>query len=127
MYVRRLPSWLFVSFSHGQGSRISVVIPSVRETEERKRAGRSKCKRSESRRGIETCELRHCVVCAGELRHITKLKPWGLVEVLREKYEWDAQEAQEFADFLVPMLDFDPETRANAAQCLQHPWLNQDA
>ena len=26
---------------------------------------------------------------AGELRHITKLKPWPLIEVLTEKYDWD--------------------------------------
>ncbi|XP_025106527.1 SRSF protein kinase 3-like isoform X2 [Pomacea canaliculata] len=60
----------------------------------------------------------------GELRHITKLKPWGLVEVLTEKYEWDLQDAREFADFLLPMLEFDPERRAAAADCLNHPWLH---
>lgn len=59
----------------------------------------------------------------GELRHITKLKPWGLFEVLTEKYEWDAEEAREFSDFLLPMLAFDPNERATAAECLQHPWL----
>ena len=59
----------------------------------------------------------------GELRHITKLKPWGLFEVLTEKYEWDVQQAREFADFLHPMLAFDPNQRATAAECLQHPWL----
>lgn len=59
----------------------------------------------------------------GELRHITKLKPWGLMEVLTEKYEWDVKEAKEFADFLLPMLEFDPEKRATAADCLAHPWL----
>lgn len=60
---------------------------------------------------------------AGELRHITKLKPWGLYEVLTEKYEWEPQQAREFADFLLPMLAFDPNGRATAAECLQHPWL----
>lgn len=59
----------------------------------------------------------------GELRHITKLKPWGLFEVLTEKYEWDVEEARDFAEFLHPMLAFDPEQRATAAECLQHPWL----
>lgn len=66
-------------------------------------------------------------VCPGELRHITKLKPWGLQEVLVEKYEWDPKDAKDFSDFLMPMLEFDPETRATAAQCLTHPWLNLDA
>ncbi|XP_069701258.1 SRSF protein kinase 3-like [Periplaneta americana] len=59
-----------------------------------------------------------------ELRHITGLKPWGLFEVLTEKYEWDHTEAQEFTAFLRPMLDFDPNRRATAAECLKHPWLN---
>lgn len=59
----------------------------------------------------------------GELRHITRLKPWSLVDVLLEKYEWPIHEAQLFADFLVPMLDYDPVKRATAAECLKHPWL----
>ena len=69
------------------------------------------------------CEV---ALVAGELRHITKLKPWGLTEVLTEKYEWDMTEAKEFAEFLLPMLDFDPDKRATAAECLQHPWLKTD-
>ncbi|PSN40987.1 SRSF protein kinase 1 [Blattella germanica] len=59
-----------------------------------------------------------------ELRHISGLKPWGLYDVLTQKYEWDHTEAQEFTAFLRPMLDFDPNRRATAAECLQHPWLN---
>ncbi|XP_057297000.1 SRSF protein kinase 3-like isoform X2 [Hydractinia symbiolongicarpus] len=60
----------------------------------------------------------------GELRHIKKLKPWSLKNVLMEKYEWADQDAQDFSDFLVPMMNFIPEKRATAAECLQHPWLN---
>ncbi|KAG7472614.1 hypothetical protein MATL_G00110550 [Megalops atlanticus] len=59
----------------------------------------------------------------GDLRHITKLKPWGLLEVLVEKYEWAQEEAQAFTDFLLPMLELVPERRATAAECLRHPWL----
>ena len=90
----------------------------------------------------------------GELRHITKLKPWPLYQVLTEKYEWDTQTAkvrlkeiciiysfysrqitakilnkntnfilQEFSDFLVPMLAFDPHQRVSAEECLTHPFL----
>ncbi|XP_058801193.1 SRSF protein kinase 3 [Phymastichus coffea] len=59
----------------------------------------------------------------GELKHITGLKPWGLYEVLTEKYEWSLSEAREFADFLTPMLAFDPNERATAAECLKHSWL----
>lgn len=60
-----------------------------------------------------------------ELRHITGLKPWGLEDVLTEKYEWSRKDAEEFAAFLKPMLDFDPNKRATAADCLKHPWLNK--
>ncbi|KAG1931110.1 SRSF protein kinase 1b isoform X1 [Pimephales promelas] len=59
----------------------------------------------------------------GDLRHITKLKPWGLQDVLVEKYEWARDEAQNFADFLIPMLDLIPEKRATAAECLRHSWI----
>ncbi|KAF3689659.1 SRSF protein kinase 1 [Channa argus] len=59
----------------------------------------------------------------GDLRHITKLKPWGLLDVLMEKYEWSKEEAHSFSSFLLPMLDLVPERRATAAQCLSHPWL----
>ncbi|TTB56407.1 SRSF protein kinase 3 [Bagarius yarrelli] len=60
----------------------------------------------------------------GELRHISNLKPWGLFEVLLEKYEWPLEQAAQFSDFLLTMLEFIPEKRATAAECLQHPWLN---
>ncbi|XP_055699377.1 SRSF protein kinase 3-like isoform X1 [Phlebotomus papatasi] len=59
----------------------------------------------------------------GHLRNILKLKPWGLQNVLIEKYEWDPIEARDFTDFLLPMLHFNPILRASAAQCLKHPWL----
>jgi len=59
----------------------------------------------------------------GELRHITKLKPWGLYDVLTEKYEWDPEIAQSFAEWLLPMLAFDTCERATAEDCLKHPFL----
>ncbi|XP_046896175.1 SRSF protein kinase 1a isoform X2 [Hypomesus transpacificus] len=59
----------------------------------------------------------------GDLKHITKLKPWGLMEVLVDKYEWPKEEAECFADFLLPMLELIPEKRATAADCLRHPWI----
>merc|ERR1719322_888883 len=59
----------------------------------------------------------------GELRHITKLKPWPLFDVLTEKYEWEPAQAKAFSDWLVPMLAFDPAERATAMDCIQHPFL----
>uniref|UniRef100_A0A2S2NTA4 non-specific serine/threonine protein kinase n=1 Tax=Schizaphis graminum TaxID=13262 RepID=A0A2S2NTA4_SCHGA len=59
----------------------------------------------------------------GELRNISSLKPWFLYDVLREKYKWPESDAKAFTDFLLPMLEFDQNARATAAQCLQHEWL----
>ncbi|KAM7358028.1 serine-arginine protein kinase at 79D isoform 5-T5 [Cochliomyia hominivorax] len=61
----------------------------------------------------------------GSLRYITKLKPWSLINVLIEKYDWDPVEAKKFSDFLLPMLEYNPVIRASAAECLQHPWLEE--
>lgn len=70
------------------------------------------------------CLTLHLSWFLGDLKHITKLKPWGLFEVLVEKYEWSQDEAAAFTDFLLPMLELIPEKRATAAECLRHPWLN---
>lgn len=43
--------------------------------------------------------------------------------MLVEKYDWDPTEARKFTDFLKPMLVFNPNERATAAQCIKHPWL----
>nr|CAD7398572.1 unnamed protein product [Timema cristinae] len=61
---------------------------------------------------------------SSELRHITKLKPWRLREVLTEKYEWNNADAKAFADFLTPMLAFELSERVTAQECLKHPWLS---
>lgn len=61
--------------------------------------------------------------CAGQLRHISKLKPWSLFEILLDKYEWRREEALQFSSFLLTMLELLPEERATAAQCLKHPWI----
>ena len=70
-------------------------------------------------------ELFYCMF-VGHLKHITKLKPWALYEVLREKYEWSHQKALAFQDFLMPMLQFEPSKRATAADCIKHKWLTSD-
>ncbi|KAK4781738.1 hypothetical protein SAY86_015840 [Trapa natans] len=60
----------------------------------------------------------------GDLRHIRRLRFWPLNKVLREKYEFSEKEANDMSDFLVPILDFVPEKRPTAAECLLHPWIN---
>ncbi|KAL9236035.1 hypothetical protein vseg_010747 [Gypsophila vaccaria] len=59
----------------------------------------------------------------GDLRHIRRLRFWPLNKVLIEKYEFSEQDANELAEFLVPILDFVPEKRPTAGQCLAHPWI----
>ncbi|KAK6943933.1 Protein kinase domain [Dillenia turbinata] len=60
----------------------------------------------------------------GDLRHIRRLRFWPLNKVLIEKYQFSEQDANDMAQFLVPILDFVPEKRPTAAQCLLHPWIN---
>ena len=65
----------------------------------------------------------------GELRNIPakKLKFWPLAEMLAQKYsDVFPEEAQaiEFAEFLLPMLNFQPESRATAEVILTAAWLS---
>ena len=60
----------------------------------------------------------------GDLRHIRRLRFWPLNKVLMEKYEFSEQDANDMADFLVPILDFAPGKRPTAAQCILHPWIS---
>lgn len=59
----------------------------------------------------------------GHLRKIRGLNYWPLKKVLIEKYRFKEREAHAFAEFLIPMLNWDPEKRASAQQMLDHPWL----
>lgn len=59
----------------------------------------------------------------GDLRHIRRLRVWPLNKVLLEKYDFSEQDANDMADFLVAILDFAPEKRPTAAECLRHPWI----
>ncbi|CAL1373097.1 unnamed protein product [Linum trigynum] len=61
----------------------------------------------------------------GDLRHIRRLRFWPLNKVLVEKYKFSERDASELTEFLVPILDFVPEKRPTAAQCLLHPWINR--
>ncbi|XP_037627450.1 SRSF protein kinase 3 [Sebastes umbrosus] len=60
----------------------------------------------------------------GDLRRVGALRLWSLYDVLVEKYHFLLEEATGFSDFLLCMLDYHPERRATAAQCLHHPWLS---
>ncbi|KAM7519964.1 hypothetical protein LguiB_018926 [Lonicera macranthoides] len=60
----------------------------------------------------------------GDLKRIRRLKYWPLDRLMIEKFKLPEADAKEFAEFLSPLLDFAPEKRPTAQQCLQHPWLN---
>lgn len=62
----------------------------------------------------------------GILKKIKELKVWLLQDVLMEKYRVRPEEAKELSEFLKLMLKFQPERRATAAECLQHPWLRRE-
>ncbi|KAJ6598205.1 kinase-like domain-containing protein [Mycena vulgaris] len=59
----------------------------------------------------------------GKLRHIQNLRPWPLPSVLHDKYLFPPPEAQGIADFLLPMLDLDPQGRMSAGGLVLHEWL----
>ena len=60
----------------------------------------------------------------GQLKRISGLRFWPLKKVLVEKYRIKEDEAQALADFLLPMLEWNHETRASAESMLKHPWLS---
>ncbi|CAM9603930.1 unnamed protein product [Discosporangium mesarthrocarpum] len=60
----------------------------------------------------------------GELRHIHSLKMWGLEDVLVDKYHFARKDAHEAANFILPMLEMDPQKRATAQKMLSNPWLD---
>lgn len=62
----------------------------------------------------------------GHLRRISGLNFWPLKKVLVEKYRIKEEEALALADFLIPMLTWNHETRASAQEMLRHPWLEME-
>lgn len=63
----------------------------------------------------------------GHLRRISGLNFWPLKKVLVEKYRIKEEEAMALADFLLPMLTWNHETRASAQEMLAHPWLDMES
>lgn len=61
----------------------------------------------------------------GDLKRIRRIKNTPLNRLLSEKFKLSTNDAREFAEFLCPILDFAPENRPTAEQCLKHPWLNK--
>ncbi|XP_024986746.1 SRSF protein kinase 3-like [Cynara cardunculus var. scolymus] len=63
----------------------------------------------------------------GDLKRIRRLKYSSISRLLVDKFKFQETDAREFAEFLNPILDFAPDKRPTAQQCLRHPWLRQAA
>jgi serine/threonine-protein kinase SRPK3 len=50
-------------------------------------------------------------IILGELRRINKLKYWSLYDVLAEKYLYTPEEARAISDFILPMININPDRR----------------
>ncbi|KAJ2327580.1 serine/threonine protein kinase, CMGC [Coemansia sp. RSA 2702] len=59
----------------------------------------------------------------GELRHIHRLHPFPLKDLLHDEYGFSTQDSREIADFLLPMLEISPTRRSSAESMLSHRWL----
>ncbi|KAJ4776885.1 Kinase family protein [Rhynchospora pubera] len=59
----------------------------------------------------------------GDLKRIRRLKFWPMDKLLVEKYSLTETDANNLSNFLCPLLDFDPEKRPTASQCLVHKWI----
>lgn len=57
------------------------------------------------------------------LRNIPELRIWLLKDILIQKYRIVPAEAEGICEFVKGMLEFQPDLRHNAQQCLQHSWL----
>lgn len=53
------------------------------------------------------------------------MERYSLFQLLTERQNWPASIAKLFADFLLMMLNADPDRRATAQECLQHPFLTE--
>ncbi|RKP36250.1 serine/threonine protein kinase [Dimargaris cristalligena] len=61
----------------------------------------------------------------GQLRYISRLNSWSVSDRLQEEYNWSRSDADALQAFLLPMLNLNPDKRAQAHTMLEHPWLNQ--
>lgn len=63
----------------------------------------------------------------GKMKRIFKHKIWKLEAVLKDKYWFKDEEAEQLADFLMQALQWKNEDRKSAQEMLRHPWLEMPA
>ncbi|XP_078173637.1 protein kinase dsk1-like [Carex rostrata] len=59
----------------------------------------------------------------GDLKRIRRLKFRPMDSLLVDKYHFTETDARSLSNFLCPLLDFEPEKRPTASQCLVHQWI----
>lgn len=59
----------------------------------------------------------------GDLKRIRRLKFRPMDSLLVDKYHYTETDARSLSNFLCPLLDFEPEKRPTASQCLVHQWI----
>ncbi|XP_057859439.2 uncharacterized protein LOC131068288 [Cryptomeria japonica] len=59
----------------------------------------------------------------GNLKGYRRLQCRPLINVLQESFGFSAKDADDFNDFLLLLLDFEPKDRPTAMQAILHPWL----
>jgi len=60
----------------------------------------------------------------GELKYIHNINFKSIDKILIEKYNFSKEAAAEIASFILPMLNYCPNSRVSAKQMLDHPWVN---
>ncbi|NXG60792.1 SRPK kinase, partial [Hemiprocne comata] len=60
----------------------------------------------------------------GALLRLSRLSSRSLHSILLDRHKWTREAVTPFASFLLPALQYAPERRATAAQCLRHAWLS---
>lgn len=60
----------------------------------------------------------------GALLRLSRLSPRSLHSLLADRHGWPKHEVSPFTAFLLAALQYAPQRRATAAQCLQHAWLS---
>lgn len=62
----------------------------------------------------------------GNFKNIKDLNFMNLKDLLMKFHNVKESEAEALSDFLMPILDIYPEKRAEAADMLNHPWLDME-
>ncbi|KAG0555536.1 hypothetical protein KC19_12G176200 [Ceratodon purpureus] len=60
----------------------------------------------------------------GELKHRKPNGHCSLYKLLVNEYNFNEKDAKDFAGFLLPLLEVNPNKRPSAEESLHHPWLN---